>query len=302
MSRYRPCRPVLQVRPNLLATQLFSLSADFAKGLPLHSPDGSIEHMIELQPATGDDPLADIADLLVPPYSHDSGYPQVTFDPQDPDDAEELARDLSAAGPLSDDLLQFLGWDEPPDHFSVEDVEPPIGDLDDETLLADVQATHRATAATQARLALLITELTHRRAEHAVTELTGRHARGLEALSIGARAVTEEVALELCLGKSAAAHVTDTALGLCTQTPDTLDALMRGDIDLDRARTILQMTQSLIMAQTDTNADLPPAEQTDPDRLGHDFEAELLKKAPRQTQAQLRRTGEKAQIKANPRA
>jgi hypothetical protein len=240
------------------------------------------------------------------PFAEESRWWPVedrVLNPADPEDAETLTTELCAAGLLTEELVAALGWDDPVEEFDHADViATQIEDLDEDGLLMEIQSAHRGTARAQARLFLLVTELAQRRAANAVTQLTGRHARGREALSIGARAVTEEVGLELGLSRSEAGNLTDTALGLCLEAPDTLQALLRGDLSLAKAETIVRLTQSLVAAQEDTNADLDPKDQVDPQKLGKDLEAELLKGAAKQTTTNLRKAGERAQIRANPKA
>jgi hypothetical protein len=202
-----------------------------------------------------------------------------------------------------------LGWDEDPEWderemswFDPTLVDPLPADLGSEALLDDLQATHRAIAASQAREAVLVTELAHRRATTAVTDLTGRQARGMEALTIGARAVGEEVAREFTLSPTTAQSFTDTCVGLCLDTPDTLDALMRGDLDWAKAREILQLVQKLVISQTDTNADLPEDERVDPEHLGKNLERRLLDKAPLETRSEVKSRGRRQMIAANPHA
>ena len=179
---------------------------------------------------------------------------------------------------------------------------PPLADLDDEALLSDLQTSRRAIAAAQARPATLITELALRRVKDAVTELTGRKARAQEALPIAARALDEEVSLELCLSKPTTRTLVDTCVGLGTEAPDTLDALARGDIDWDKATAILHLVQTVVHAQEATNPDLDPDEQVDPEALGKALEDKLLKKAGTVPVASLRRTAAQAMIDVNTRA
>jgi hypothetical protein len=181
-------------------------------------------------------------------------------------------------------------------------LEVPLADLGPDRLLDELQVVHRRIAASQARQALLITELAHCRAQNAVTELTGRKARGMEALSIGARAVGEEVALELSLSKTAGQSLTDTCVGLCLEAPETLEALAAGEIDWAKAAEILVLVQKLRLTQADTNSDLPQEERVDPEELGRELEKRLLGRASGQTLAALKRRGRKDMIEANPRA
>ena len=189
-----------------------------------------------------------------------------------------------------------------PDWFDPTTVDAPLGDLEADDLLDELQATHRTVAASQAREALLITELAHRRAKNAVTELTGCRARGMEALTIGARAVGEEVALELRLSKTAGQDLTDTSVGLCLEAPQTQDSLLAGEIDWAKAAEILLLIQKLVISQADTNSDLPEEEQVDPQELGRELEKRLLGKASQATLANLKKSGRKDMIDANPRA
>ena len=178
--------------------------------------------------------------------------------------------------------------------------EAPFADLDDETLLSALQATHRAISADQAHRALLITELAQRRATNAVTELTGRKARGKQALTLGARALGEEVALELSLSQATAAGLVDSCVGLCTEAPETLDALAGGTIDWEKATAILGLVQTLVHAQENTNPELDPADRSDPETLGRALEDELLKKAAKHPVSTVRKAGARAMIEISP--
>jgi len=232
------------------------------------------------------------------------------------DVAAVLAREVA-----HDDFADYLGTEAPmaagrqaersaPDETPATEATPAessaikalIADFDDESLLTELQSAHRAISAAQARQALLITELALRRAKDAVTELTGRKARGQQALGLAARALSEEVSLELCLSKITAGTLVDTCVGLCTECPDTLDALAAGDIDWEKATAIVGLVQSLVHAQECTNPDLEPENQVDPDALGKALEEELLKKAGTEPVAGIRRAAARMMIEVNTRA
>jgi hypothetical protein len=102
------------------------------------------------------------------------------------------------------------------------------GDLGEDQLLDSIRECALRVSAVQARQVGLIGELAHRRAGTAVSDLTGRRVGGRAAVSIGARAVADELGVELLLDRGPAERLTDTAVGLCLEAPETLDALARG--------------------------------------------------------------------------
>jgi hypothetical protein len=179
-------------------------------------------------------------------------------------------------------------------------VEP--GDLSTDELLDAIQASARWVAWGQARQMSLITELAMRRAGSAVGELTGARAvDSTAALSIGVRAVGEELACELTLSRRSADDRTATAVGLCLDAPETLDALAAGQIDLPRAEAILDLVQTLIGAETDAQNN-HDGDGDGEEELARKLQEELLARAPGQRLADLKRTGRRAMISIDPAA
>jgi hypothetical protein len=187
-------------------------------------------------------------------------------------------------------------------------VEAVAGDLSTDELLDAIQASARAVARSQAQQLVLIMELAFRRAGTAVGELTGRNVDAGQALSIGLRAVGDELACELTLSRRAAEDRTAVAAGLCLDAPATLDALHRGAIDLPRAEAILDLVQMLINSQTDTSNDADPAtnenatNEKDARALAGKLETTLLANATGQRLADLKRTGRRAMLSIDPTA
>jgi hypothetical protein len=169
-------------------------------------------------------------------------------------------------------------------------------DLDEDGLLDEIAACARTDSINHAHRITLIYELAQRRAGDAVSELTGRPVRGERAVSIGARAVADELALLLTLTRHEAERQTYTAVGMCTEGTQILDALTAGDIDLAKAETILDLTHTLI---TDTHTDDP---DTDAHHLAENFQKKVLAKATHQNLTNLKKTANKALISIDPAA
>lgn len=172
-----------------------------------------------------------------------------------PDSGEEANEALPLGQPFTAGPVEVGGWrrrwapllsGQPGAATAVALARMPIADVDDDLLLEAIRARGRLAAWNDAGQALLITELAHRRAATAVTELTARRARGIEAVSLGARAVVDEIAAELVISRHRAGSLTDTALGLSLDCPDTLSALARGDIDTGKAESILDHVQRIV--------------------------------------------------------
>jgi Domain of unknown function (DUF222) len=270
--------------------------------------------------ASAPDPLADILDVVLPTSAVQvrGSFPDLLSegwweaDPP-PDHAEEAAVDDAA-------LLDPSAWEQVfgpvlggrPGPLSASAVaELPIAEVRDDRLLDAITARARLEAWNRAGLAMLICELARRRARTAVGELTGRKARGESSLPLGARAVIDEVALELSLSRIRAERLVDTAIGWWLDCPQTLDALARGDVDASMAEMILEQVQRLVVAQADAEAAAAEvdaggdsdaktvaqkADRTDPEGLGRALETELLGKAEGRTVAQVRRIARRALI------
>jgi hypothetical protein len=170
-------------------------------------------------------------------------------------------------------------------------------DLSDVALVDSIVAGARTVSREHARQCLRVSELAHRRAGTAIGQLTGRPAKGDAAISIGAQAVADELAHALTLTQWHAEKLVFTAVGLHLQTPDVLDALLTGDIDLPRAEVIQDYAHTLIAASLNDDPDHP-----DPDQLARDLTGNLLNAAKDQTTSQLKRTAEDALIRVNPAA
>jgi len=175
-------------------------------------------------------------------------------------------------------------------------VEVVPGDLSDDGLLDAILECAQDTARQAARKMVLINELAHRRAGTAVTELLGRRAHGEYALSLGTRAVGDELALLLSVSQRQAEKQAFTAVGLCMEATYALDALAAGEIDLAKAEAILDYTQTLL---NDTRA-LDP--ESDPQELAEAFQKKVLKKAGSQTLSNMRACANRALIKVDPAA
>ena len=170
-------------------------------------------------------------------------------------------------------------------------------DLGDAALLDSIVTGARTISRDHARQFLRVNELAHRRAGTAVTELPGRPAHGEAAISIGAQAVADELALELTLSRWNAEKLVFTAVGLCLEAPEILNALTHGDLDLARAEVILDYTHSLITATQNDDPD-----GADPHQLARDLQDTLLKAAKTKTTSELKKTAEDTLIRINPAA
>jgi hypothetical protein len=141
-----------------------------------------------------------------------------------------------------------------------------------------------------------------RRAGEAVTELTARPAAGAEALHIGARVVADELACELTLTTRTAENLVFQAVGMALEAPDTLDALARGDIDLPKAQAILDLVQTLLNPDADERGPDDGLSAAERQERARRLQEKLLTKAPEQTVANLKKTGNRELIKVDPGA
>jgi hypothetical protein len=196
----------------------------------------------------------------------------------------------------SDDSQSSSGDGEGSSGSTVPAVRLPA-DLSDDDLLDSIVAAGAAISREQADQFVRVSELAHRRAGTAVTELTGRPAHGEQAVSIGAQAVADELGLTLTLSRWNAEKLVFTAVGLCLEAPEVLDCLTRGEIDLPRAEVILDYTHSLLAASTNDDPD-----GADPEQLARDLQEKLLTAAKDKTTSELKKTAEDALIRINPAA
>jgi hypothetical protein len=121
--------------------------------------------------------------------------------------------------------------------------------------------------------------------------------KGEAAISIGTQAVADELALELTLSRWNAEKLVYTAVGLCLESPDILNALTTGDIDLPKAEIIQDYAHTLITASRNDDPD-----GADPEQLARDLKDKLLKAAKDKTSSQVKKTAEDELIRVNPAA
>jgi len=241
-----------------------------------HAP--ADRHGVTVGPVAPDDDFAG-ADKAVLPGAADDG----------------AAAGGAPAGGVSSDGIADADSGEIPASAAVP-VEVVPADLSDDGLLDAILECDVDTARRAGRKMVLINELAHRRAGEAVTELLGRRAHGEYALSLGTRAVGDELALLLRVSRSYAEKQAFTAVGLCTEATYALDALAVGEIDLAKAEAILDYTQTLL---SDTRANDP---ESNPEELAEAFQRKVLKKAGSQTLRNMRDCASRALIKVDPAA
>ena len=311
----------------LLSADLIGWAGDLATGTPSLAPAFSIEVCLRHAETPGTTPAGVIlaarddlvdnvarpipADERVPADDHASAdhcgsadRPGATVDPVAVDDglagtggvtAEGDSAGGAPAGGVSSDGVADADSGEIPASAAVP-VEVVPADLSDDGLLDAILECDVDTARRAGRKMVLINELAHRRAGEAVTELLGRRAHGEYALSLGTRAVGDELALLLRVSRSYAEKQAFTAVGLCTEATYALDALAAGEIDLAKAEAILDYTQTLL---NDTRANDP---ESDPEALAEAFQRKVLKKAGSQTLRNMRDCASRALIKVDPAA
>jgi hypothetical protein len=171
------------------------------------------------------------------------------------------------------------------------------GDLSDDELLDRIRADHRAIGVAQAHELIDVGELAHRRAGEAVSELRFKPLPGGAAVSIGARAVAEELAFELVLSSGQGERLAFNSVGFVLEAAQTLDHLERGEIDLPKAEAILDSVRTVIDGTLDADPDGP-----EPHRLAEGLQEKVLRRASGQTVSNLKRACSKAVIQIDPGA